>query len=153
MIINILTGDRVVGKAIAKHLQHFLTLPVSINILIMKNATALSRGILNADLWITDIWNPEYPFDPEGFRTVMQLAGKTRILLIFYAFYPPAIGDEGPFWISLASDKLLAEKVSDILNTPMHAKKDFEDLINRWPLLGKDFLKHHNHHAHNSRNK
>ncbi|MCG2757779.1 MAG: hypothetical protein L6263_05045 [Desulfobacteraceae bacterium] len=153
MIINILIGDRAVGEAIATHLKSFLLQRVTINILLINNANALSKDILKTDLWITDIWNPENPDDPEGFRTVMQLAGKTRVLLIFYAFYSPELGDEGPFWISLVSDKPLAEKVGDVLNSPLPTKKDFDNLVMRWPLLGKDLSKHRCHHSHNIRNK
>lgn len=112
----------------------------------MNDTCNLSKDILLADLWITDIWNPEDPYDPEGFRTVKKLAGKAKVLLILYAFYPPALPDEGPFWISLLSGKPLADKVEEVLNSLPPTKGNFQELIKTWPLLGKDSSR--NHHSH-----
>lgn len=145
-IINILVGSHSVGEAISKHLKTRISQKFVTNTLLMNDTHHISKDILLADLWITDIWNPEDPYDPEGFRTVEKFAGKAKVLLIFYVFYPPDLPEEGSFWITFLSDKPLTDKVKEVLNSSPPTKEDFQKLVRAWPLLGKGSSKDHNSH-------
>jgi hypothetical protein len=144
MTVNILISSRDIGEAIAEIIK-LIFHNVDINIILLNNPYILSNNILKSELWITDIWNPEDPTNPEGFRTIMKIISKARSLLIFYTFFPSELPIEGPFWISLLSDKPLSDKIIEVLNTPPPSKADLKNLINIWPLLGEEPALNYHH--------
>jgi len=144
MTVNILISSRDVGEAISEIVKSIFQ-HVCVNIILLNNPYILSSNILQSDLWITDIWNPEDPINPEGFRTIMKIIPKTKVLLIFYTFFPSILPLEGPFWISLLSDKRLPDKIIEVLNSPPPSKEDLKRLINIWPLLGEEPALNYHH--------
>lgn len=106
---------------------------------------SLSRDMLAARLWITEVWDASLS-DPVGFRTARELAGKFRFLLIFNYKPEKSFPDEGPFWITYSYFEDLKKKIDGLINNPPLPREEYEELAGKYPQLISKPVNYHHHH-------
>ncbi len=147
--INLLVGSKEVGNAIERYIKYVMGIGLDqTRVLFMGGAARLSRDILDADLWIAEVWNPTEPNNPEGFRTMSKLAGTARCLLLFL-LSPKGFPPDGPFWCTLPIVNL-KEKIKSVMDSAPPGAEDYQRLIGLWPALSHDPSRHA-HHIHGHR--
>ena len=102
--------------------------------------SSLSQEDLATSLWIIEVWNiydSNYLNNPVGFRTALQLAENWPILLVFNMVWRDDFPEEGPFWITYDFKGSLKDKLSQIMNTHPQGKAPLEELLRKYPELGK----------------
>lgn len=100
--------------------------------------------MLEAALWIMEVWNSELT-DPVGFRNACGLAGSSRILLVFNKRPDEDFPTEGPFWITYAFTESIKDKIDSMLSQPPIEKAQFEELLKKYPDLGRKPERSHHH--------
>lgn len=105
----------------------------------IENSGGFSRDIMDAYLWIIEAFSA--PFNPSGFHTARIISTKSRCLL-FFLYMPADFPKEGPFWCDLFSCNM-QDKIKGVLKGPLPNMDLFQDLTDKWPLLGLKMQYHH----------
>jgi hypothetical protein len=143
MRITLLTGSDELNLSLERYLRFLLDIE-GIFIAKLGHPETLEPEMMNSDLWIAEVFNPEVPRNPEGFRTAKKLAGKMPFLLLFIGDAPSDFPREGDFWLVMPSSISLVSKIEEISNSPPPTDKDYRSLEEMWPLLGRG--PYHRHH-------
>ena len=145
MKVTILTGSDELNFSLDRYFRFVLYEEVD-EVFIGKLGYPETMGheMLSSRLWIAEVFNPENPQNPEGFRTVKKFADKTSVLLLFLEAIPSNFPREGDFWFVLPSPTSIAAKIRKVLSKPPPSADDYRHLEEMYPLL-KEEPSHHHH--------
>ncbi|HID56897.1 TPA: hypothetical protein EYP37_10240 [Candidatus Poribacteria bacterium] len=142
MKITILTGSDELNISLERYLRFTLEVEQVLTARLGHPET-LESEMMSSDLWIAEVFNPQDPQNPEGFRTAKKLADKVPFLLLFIGDIPADFPKEGDFWLVMPSSTSLSSKIRDISNSPPPSEEDYRSLEEMWPLLGREPYHHH----------
>ena len=145
--VNIVAGTEELRNALKRYLNFVLNIQ-DVNLLELEGQRAINSDVLNADMWIVEVFLPYQLNNPAGFRTVYKLLKfneNLKFLLIFPPFFPEFLKhfpEEGAFWWSVSAKTPLSEKIKYILNSDYFYKAEIEFLAKKYPQLLYDPAKH-----------
>lgn len=148
MKVTILTGSDELSFSLERYIRFVLQNQVDeVFIGRLGYPETMGHEMLSSHLWVAEAFNPEDLQNPEGFRTVKKLAGKTFVLLLFLGTVSDNFPREGDFWLVLPSSTSVASKIEKLLSKPPASADDYHSLEEMYPLLKGEPLHHHHTRA------